>query len=169
MPSDAWETEFEVLELCLKDSIRLQMVGAAFRRNVSGKEVEFNSQTIPDGSCVMYHTGDIHLDPKVYREPMRWDPSRYLPDRAEDKQKQYGYIGWGVARHPCPGQRFARLESNLITAFFLAYFDYELADKDGNTEGVKPPPLNVNGLLAHKPATPNMLKYKRRQATVPAA
>lgn len=29
----------------------------------------------------------------------------------------------GVARHPCLGMRFAKLEINLIVAFFLAYFD----------------------------------------------
>ena len=162
VPVEAWESEFQVLELCLKDSIRIQAAGATFRRNVSGRPIKVGESIVPAGSCVMYHMGDIHQDPEVYPEPLRWDPGRYLPERAEDKKKPYGYLGWGLGRHPCPGQRFARLESNMITAFFLAYFDFEYADKDGNTEGVKPPPMYLNGHTAHKPAVPTFLKFKRR-------
>jgi hypothetical protein len=29
------------------------------------------------------------------------DPSRYLPERAEDKKTPYAWVGWGAGRHPC--------------------------------------------------------------------
>lgn len=45
------------------------------------------------------------MDPSVYPNPEKWDPSRYLPDRAEDKKVSMGYLGWGIARHPCLGMR----------------------------------------------------------------
>lgn len=142
------------------------MAGTAFRRNTTGRTLKLGSALVPPGSCAVYHVGDIHLNPEVYPEPLRWDPGRYLPDRKEDKQKPYGFIGWGVARHPCPGQRFARLESNIITAFFLAYFDFEYSDPEGNTEGVRPPPMNLNAHSAQRPNVPCCLKYKRREAAI---
>lgn len=177
LPADAWETDFKILELCLRDSIRIQTAGAAFRRNTSGHAITIKAKgedassaiTIPEGSCVMYHMADIHLDETVYPDPLRWDPGRYLPDRAEDRKKPLGYIGWGAARHPCPGQRFAKLESNIITAFFLAYFDFEYSDKEGRTgEGVKPTEFNVNAHSAHKPSVPCCLKYRKREEVVAA-
>ncbi|KAL1302876.1 hypothetical protein AAFC00_003204 [Neodothiora populina] len=165
VPAEAWESEFKVLELCLRDSIRIQMVGAAFRKNISGKPVKVGDTLVPDGSCAMYHTGNVHLDPEIYPEPLRWNPGRYL-DQPENKGKPHTFIGWGVGRHPCPGQRFAKVESNLITAFFLAYFDFEYSDSKGNTKDVKPPPVDLNGHSAHKPKAPCYLKYKLREANV---
>ncbi len=49
LPLDAWETEFPMLELCLKDSIRLHALGACFRKNISGKDVLLGKgEVIPD-------------------------------------------------------------------------------------------------------------------------
>ncbi|KAG9236781.1 cytochrome P450 [Amylocarpus encephaloides] len=162
IPREAWESEFPMIELCLKDSIRLQLLGTAFRKNVSGRDLDIgNGQVIPPGAFVTYHTGDIHLDPEVYTDPHEWDPSRYLPSRAEDKKVPYGYMGWGLSRHPCLGMRFAKFEQNIITAFFLATFDYELTDKSG-TPVPKTPPVDFNGHSAQKPSQRVFLKYKQR-------
>jgi cytochrome P450 len=100
---EAWENEFPDIDLCLRDSIRLNLLGTAMRRNISGKDLPTpNGEIIPPGAFVTYATGDIHLDPEVYAEPHKWDPSRYLPDRAEDKKKDiHPFVGWGVGRHPC--------------------------------------------------------------------
>jgi cytochrome P450 len=81
----------------------LQLQGTAFRKNITNKDIPIgvNGEVIPPGAFVTYHLGDIHLDPTVYRDPEKWDPSRYFPDRAEDKKKPLSYLGWGVGRHPC--------------------------------------------------------------------
>jgi len=101
LPIEIWETGFPLLDLCLRDSIRLQTVGAAMRRNVSGHDVKIADTIIPNGSYVFYPLADIHHDPEVYDQPEEWNPSRYLPDRQEDKKKPYAYLGWGMGRHPC--------------------------------------------------------------------
>jgi cytochrome P450 len=101
LPIEVWETEFPMLELCLRDSIRLQLVGTAMRKNVTGHDVKIGNAIVPHGTYVMYPVADIHHDPEVYRDSEKWDPSRYLPDRAEDKKKPYAYLGWGHGRHPC--------------------------------------------------------------------
>ncbi len=102
LPLEAWESEFPILDLCLRDSIRLQLPGTMLRKNISGKDIPIGDGTVnPPNTFVAYPLGDIHLDPNVYREPEKWDPSRYLPKRAEDKKKPHGYVGWGSGRHPC--------------------------------------------------------------------
>ena len=40
-----WEAEFPLINLCLQESIRLQTVGTAFRKNVSGREVKIEGRT----------------------------------------------------------------------------------------------------------------------------
>lgn len=103
LPIEAWESSFPSIELCLRESIRLQLQGTAFRKNTTDKEIltGVNDEVIPPGAFVTYHIADAHLDPTIYKDPETWDPSRYLPDRAEDKKKPLSYLGWGVGRHPC--------------------------------------------------------------------
>lgn len=45
------------------------------------------------------------MNPEIYKDPQVWDPTRYLPDRAEDKSGQHVWVGWGCGKHPCRGMR----------------------------------------------------------------
>jgi cytochrome P450 len=73
----------------------------------------------------------------------------------------YGFVGWGVGRHPCLGMRFAKLEINVIVAHFLAMFgEYHLCNRAG--EGVQGlPKVNLQGHAASKPDRPIYLKVRR--------
>ncbi|KAK1070750.1 hypothetical protein LTR12_013769 [Friedmanniomyces endolithicus] len=163
VPIEAWENEFPLVDMCLKDSIRLQMSGTAFRKNVTDHEIPINksgTEVVPSGAYVAWHVGDIHYNPDIYTNPDEWDPARYMPDRAEDKKEQYGFMGWGLGRHPCLGMRFAKLEMNVILAFFVAYFDtFTLSDAQGR-EVTRIPPTNRNNHTARKPEEKIYIKYK---------
>lgn len=124
---------------------------------------------------------DVHYNPEIYSNVRDFDPSRFLPDRAEDKKVSHGFVGWGTfiygllhhqdctdllsgaGRHPCPGMRFAKLENTVVTAFFLAYFDeIRLTDAKGK-QVAKVPDCNLNNHSAQKPDRPILLKYKLRK------
>ncbi|PQE04899.1 cytochrome P450 6A1 protein [Rutstroemia sp. NJR-2017a BBW] len=179
IPIEAWELEFPLLECCLKDSIRLQLLGTMYRRNIDIGDVKIGNEIIPSGAFVVsiiamlrfchsadltqaYHISDVHQDPEVYSEPLKWDPSRYFPARAEDKKKPFCWIGWGAGRHPCLGTRFAKLEQFLIVAIFLTRFDYETCDDKGVSYSEVPPP-DLNAHAATKPTAPIRLKYRLRR------
>ncbi|ORY39731.1 cytochrome P450 [Leucosporidium creatinivorum] len=165
LPIEAWENDFPMIDLCLKDSIRIHLHGAALRRNLTGKDLKTNEgDVIPDGALLAYHLDEIHQDPEIYPEPTKWDPARYLPERAEDKKAPFAYVGWGAGRHPCLGMRFAKLENNVIVAFFLARFEYDVVDAEGEKRSDLPP-VDRNQHSAHKPegAERVWLKYKARK------
>ncbi|KAF2114015.1 cytochrome P450 6A1 [Lophiotrema nucula] len=166
VPLEAWESEFPVVDLCLKDSIRLNLLGTAFRKNTSGRAIPTGNgnEVIPPDAFVTYATADVHHDPSIYPKPERWDPSRYLSEewQAQSKARPYTWMGWGVARHPCLGMRFAKLEQNLITAYFLAAFDMELQDQNGRKLN-EHPLTDFNRFSAHKPDPPIYLKVDPRE------
>ncbi|KAL6710615.1 hypothetical protein ACN47E_008663 [Coniothyrium glycines] len=165
VPLEAWEGEFPIVDMCLRDSIRLNLLGTAMRRNISGKAIPtgHGNEVIPPGAFVTYATGDIHLDPEIYRDPLKWDPARYLPERAEDKKKSvHGFLGWGVGRHPCLGMRFAKLEQNIITAYFIASFDFKLEDKACRPLSVAPL-IDINRHSAHKPKNLQFLRVVSKE------
>lgn len=165
VPLEAWEADFPVIDMCLRDSIRLNLLGAAMRKNTSGRAIPTGNgnEIIPPGAFVTYAIGDVHLDPEVYRDPHKWDPARYTSERAEDKTKDvHGFIGWGAGRHPCLGMRFAKLEQNLITAYFVASFEFILQDKDGITMTTAPL-VDFDRHSAHKPTIPQYLKVTPKE------
>jgi hypothetical protein len=60
------------------------------------------------------------------------------------------------------GMKFAKLEMALITAYFFAYFEFELAHADGSLDTRPPPPVGRNWNQAQKPDIPVYLRYKPR-------
>jgi cytochrome P450 len=115
LPMSIWETEFPLIELCLKDCIRLQIVGTGMPRNVSGHTTKLGDTLVPDGAFVTYPFVDAHHDKEVYPEPEKWDPSRYLPEKAEHTKKPYCFLGWGAGKHPCRKFSFPSLKFSIDT------------------------------------------------------
>jgi cytochrome P450 len=67
VPMEAWESEFPTIDLILKESIRLQLPGAAFRKNLSGQPIPVNKEgtevipadgyaTLPTSTEIPTHT-----------------------------------------------------------------------------------------------------------------
>ncbi|RFU33956.1 hypothetical protein B7463_g2382, partial [Scytalidium lignicola] len=49
------------------------------------------NEIIPAGGLASYNTIDCHFNPKLYPEPMKWDPARFGDGRKEIEQEAYGY------------------------------------------------------------------------------
>lgn len=166
VPPEAWENDFPVIDMCLRETIRLHMVGAAFRKNTSGQDIAIDKdgkEVIPNDTFVTFALGEVHYNPDIYEDPDQWDPSRFESERAEDKKRTHAYVGWGVARHPCLGMRFAKMENNIIVAFFLACFEnLRVVDRQGKQVN-KIPMADRNRATAHKPKERVFLRYDVRQ------
>lgn len=57
--------------------------------------------------------------------------------------------------------RFAKLEQNIIVAFFVTQFEYELCDRQGNAVRT-PTPIDLNGFSACKPEPSAYVRYRQR-------
>lgn len=153
VPLEGWENDFPIGEACLRDSIRLNLNGTTFRKNASGAPVAIsNGEVIPPEWYATYALSDTHHDPALYPDPFKWNPGRYVtldgkpsPENPLAKDP-HSFLGWGTGRHPCLGMKFAKLEQNVIVAFFLAMFDFELADKERGL-----PKIDFNAVSAKKP------------------
>ena len=108
------------------------------------------------------------MNPDIYPDPQKFDPSRYLPGREEDKKQFYGWAGWGAARHPCLGMRFAKLELNLVIAYLVLMFDWELCNEHGGPEPRGLPKVSREGTyvgrpeLVGDPKRPVYVRYRPR-------
>ncbi|KAI1478870.1 cytochrome P450 [Daldinia eschscholtzii] len=162
---DSWQNDFPVIDLCLRECIRLILLGCPKRKNTSGADIPVNDrgEVIPNGSYGVYLIDQVHFNPDIYSDPLKFDPGRFEHPRAEDKKVPHAFLGWGAGRHQCLGMRFAKLEITIIMAYFIALFEFELAsDVHGTPTTTRPPLPNRNDHFSTKPKQPGYLRYRPR-------
>lgn len=151
-----------MLELALRETLRLTVNSAALRRNLA-EDLNVCDKKLPLGSFVTYSFSDAHLNPEIYTNPRQFDPGRFLPGREEDKKQAYGFLGWGgggylfrgyhtlfpnysfSGRHPCVGMKIAKLEIKIIIALFFTGYEYDVVDAHGRPVNYLPNP-NYNDI-----------------------
>ncbi len=119
------------LDLVIKEALRLVApVPLVMRRAVQDTEVE--GHFVPAGSMVAVASAVNHFDPEVWTDPDDFDPSRFGPDRAEDKAHRHAWIPFGGGAHKCIGMHFGILEVTAILHEMLTAYrwtvpeDYEV-------------------------------------------
>ncbi|KAI0003478.1 cytochrome P450 [Xylariaceae sp. FL0662B] len=164
LPLQVWESDFPVLYSCLQETLRITSTGTFFRKNVSGAGITIgdSGDVVPDSSYATYLPDNVHMDPKLYPDPLKFNPALFLNSNALEKEP-HTFLGWGSGRHLCAGMRLAKLEVNLIVVHLLANFEFELSDKKGRRNvGLMPFP-DRNMLRPEKSRVPIYIRYKPRK------
>ena len=142
IPISALEDELPITEACIRESQRIAFSITTLRRNFH-QEIKIGEQLAKQGDFLAYPLTDVHLDPKYYPEPYKYDPGRWLrPD--PPLTDIYPFLGWGAGRHPCAGMMVAKLEMKLMMAMFLMGYEFDLVDKDGKFPDPLPVPDRNN-------------------------
>ncbi|TVU47594.1 hypothetical protein EJB05_07200, partial [Eragrostis curvula] len=113
----------------------------AFRE--AAKDVSLNGYLIPKGWKVQLWYRSVHMDPEVYPDPRKFNPSRwegYLP-------KPGTFIPFGLGTKMCPGNDLAKLEISVFLHHFL--LGYKLTRSNPSC-GIRylPHPRPVDNCLA---------------------
>lgn len=161
---DEWESCFPLVDLSLRESIRLGLVGTDYRQNVTNNDIEIGSsgEVISPGAFAVFQLDDVHMNENVYTNPADFDPDRFGVERAEDKASTHAFVGWGSGRHPCLGQRFARLAANIICVHFVALLDFELCDIHGEPLVSSTAKVDRSGNAVTRPTEPIYIRCRRR-------
>ncbi|KAH9001792.1 cytochrome P450 [Lactarius akahatsu] len=110
IPLTAWENETPVMDMLIRETLRIAQPHTAARRNV-GPETYIDGKVIPTGTLVVYPFSDAD-----------------------------SYVGWGGGKVTCPGSRTEKLTMKLITALLLLDFDFDTVDESGRIADPHPIP-----------------------------
>ncbi|UUY08376.1 cytochrome P450 [Pseudomonas sp. J452] len=117
----------ELIDYSLKESLRLfPPVRMIPRRTV--RECEIMGHRVPANTQIWVSPEFNHRMPEYWSNPDSFDPMRFSPERAEDKQHKYLYIPYGHGVHICLGQHFSVMQAKLIGHQLYQKFATQLFD-----------------------------------------
>ncbi|KAJ6518243.1 cytochrome P450 [Mycena vitilis] len=150
-----------IINRCLRETLRLRIATPLHRLNDSGADIDLGGTLVPAGTILTFHSSFLHHNEDMYTAPLTWDPERFTDARAEDKAQPMSFVGWGLGKHQCIGQKFAKFEIFLLTTLMLFSYDMEAVDKDGCPLS-EMPPVALNNTLISPPSSEVHLKLTSR-------
>jgi len=78
------------------------------------------------GTDLVYSPYGVHHNPKLYSDPARFDPDRWLPDRAR-ALPDCAYLPFGAGPRKCIGDRLSMTQMLVVLARIAARFRFEAA------------------------------------------
>uniref|UniRef100_UPI003B436FEE uncharacterized LOC140265571 n=1 Tax=Amyelois transitella TaxID=680683 RepID=UPI003B436FEE len=112
--------KMKYLECCIKESLRLYPPVHFISRNLN-QTVELSNYTVPPGTICHIHVYDLHRREDLYKDPLVFDPDRFLPENCVGRHP-YAYIPFSAGPRNCIGQKFAMLEMKLVVSAVLREF-----------------------------------------------
>lgn len=92
------------------------------------KAFEFEGVTVPAGAMVATYPIHTHYMDKYWTEPEKFDPLRFSPERAEQKQHSYCWVPFSGGAHMCIGLHFAVMQIKLVMFEMLRRYRWSVPD-----------------------------------------
>ncbi|MFF2660038.1 cytochrome P450 [Kitasatospora sp. NPDC058032] len=102
----------------LTEALRLYPPGWVLLRTCA-RETELGGRVLPRGSQVLVSPYVAHHNPRIFADPARFDPDRWLPERAAALPR-WGFAGFANGPRQCLGADYARAEAAIALATLLA-------------------------------------------------
>jgi cytochrome P450 len=111
----------------LKESMRLYPPAYGLARSAV-RDTVIGGFPIQEGELVFAAQWLLHRDPRYFKEPLRFDPDRFLPER-EALIPKYAYFPFSGGRRVCIGNHFALTEGQIILDTLAKRFTMELVSR----------------------------------------
>ncbi|KAI1858056.1 uncharacterized protein JN550_012878 [Neoarthrinium moseri] len=124
------------LRACIDESLRISppVPGTLWRERASSdndpRPIIVEGHEIPKGIHVGVNSYALHHNDAYFPEPFRFMPERWLPSESSEEQRKImnaAFSPFSIGYRTCAGKSMAYLESSLVIALTLWYFDFEAA------------------------------------------
>ena len=112
----------------LHEALRLCPPGAVTPRLLK-KALAVDGYRLEAGTMVAVSFYALHRDPKLWDDPLAFDPDRFLPERSQGRSR-WQYLPFGGGPRSCIGDHFAMLEATLALATIIRAARIESLDDD---------------------------------------
>ncbi|CAF0836423.1 unnamed protein product [Didymodactylos carnosus] len=113
--------QMNYLECVIKESLRLLPSVPSIGREAQ-EDLTYNGHKILAGQTCYILIKAIHLDPKYFPEPNKFNPDRFLPENSAQHSHHFAFVPFSAGTRNCIGQRFAMLEEKVFLSTLLRKF-----------------------------------------------
>ena len=89
------------------------------------QDCEFQGYQIKRNDMVHVSPSFTHRLDTIWTNPEQFDPMRFSPERAEDRNHKHAFIPFGGGAHKCLGIKFAELQVKLVMFHLLRHYRLE--------------------------------------------
>lgn len=137
--------QMEYLSKVVDETLRLITFSLTVFREAK-KDLSINGYVIPKGWKVLVWFRSVHLDPEIYPDPYKFNPSRwdnFVP-------KAGTFLPFGAGSRLCPGNDLAKLEISIFLHYFLLGYEVERIDPGSSMKHLPHPRPSDNCLAIVK-------------------
>ncbi|KAI3392842.1 hypothetical protein diail_5048 [Diaporthe ilicicola] len=120
------DPQYEYLEACIKENLRIHPIASEMGRRTGNEWVEIMGYRLPPHTVVSASYRALHLNEQHWPQAQRFWPERWLPEGkrgdapAPDMDAYYPFSG---GKHSCIGINFAWAEMRMVAANIFSRFD----------------------------------------------
>uniref|UniRef100_A0A0D6QU77 Cytochrome P450 n=1 Tax=Araucaria cunninghamii TaxID=56994 RepID=A0A0D6QU77_ARACU len=136
--------QLHYLQAIVKEVLRLHPAAPLLVPRCAAKSVDIGGYLIPKGTQVLVNVWKIQRNPQVWKDPLVFDPERFVDGKMGYNGRDFDYLPFGSGRRICAGISMGALIIHYTLASFLHSFDWELP------AGEKLDMREQYGLVVHK-------------------
>lgn len=121
--------KLEYTDMVLNESMRLYPPAWSLMVRKARDEIRFGETRVPAGSVMLIPMWVVQRSPRVFEEPLRFDPERFRGDW-KARYPKYAYFPFGGGPHICLGANLAMFEGQVILPMIMRRFRFELVPQD---------------------------------------
>lgn len=137
--------KLDLTDRVYKEALR-RFTPSAFTARAVMADTEWQGHRLPRGTNVVICPGPVMMTAALFPEPERFDPDRYLPERAEDRSHRFAWSPFGGGAHKCIGLHFSHIQVKAFMVQFFQRFAVEMDVADRPKWREIPTPIPTNGL-----------------------
>ncbi|XP_060528418.1 cytochrome P450 18a1 [Cylas formicarius] len=110
-----------VTESTMMEVLRISSIVPMGTTHAPTRDIQLNGFHLPQHAQVVPLLHAIHMDPELWHEPEKFDPTRFINNEGKVQKPEY-FLPFGVGRRMCLGEVLARMEIFMFFSSLLHRF-----------------------------------------------
>jgi cytochrome P450 len=144
IPTNEHLSKLEYTYAVVKETMRLYPAVTVINHRVALKDIQHKGQIIPKQTLVHTVIYAIHRNPKYFKNPNEFIPSRFLKGNIDTAKFESNWFPFSSGSRSCIGASFSIIEQKLVLAYIIRRYKIRPVD---NLPGKRPLKVQRHHLL----------------------
>lgn len=118
-PTQTQLDQLKYTHAVIKETMRLYPAVSILYNWIVKEDHNYNGMVVPKNSIIDTYIYAIHRNPKYFKNPSEFDPSRFLSDNGEESKADNFWFGFSTGARMCLGSSFSITEQKIVLSYML--------------------------------------------------